>query len=119
MTGNYHGSIHVLINLSSLYQSLVQLLEHDRTISCPLNSNLLNILLLGGSKSRKRGGARGGPWAGPMGLARELGHGPSNFFRPSPARPVDRSTGLKDEPDSGLRPNFSEPGGLAWPVGDP
>ena len=39
MTENYHGSIHVLINLSSLYQSLVQLLEHDRAISCPLNSN--------------------------------------------------------------------------------
>ena len=46
MTGNYHGSIHILINLSSLYQSLVQLLEHDRAISCPLNSNLLNILLI-------------------------------------------------------------------------
>ena len=40
MTGNYHGSIHVLINLSSLYQSLVQLLEHDHAISCMLNSNL-------------------------------------------------------------------------------
>ena len=52
--GNYHGSIHVLINLSSMYQSLVQLLEHDRAISCPLNSNLLNILLLVG------GGGGGG-----------------------------------------------------------
>ena len=84
MTGNYHGSIHVLINLSSLYQSLVQLLKHDRAISCPLNSNLLNILLLGGGGSGlgKRGGAGGpvgwarglGPWAGPvawpMGLVR-------------------------------------------------
>ena len=46
VTGNYHESIHVLINLSSLYQSLVQFLEHDRAISCPLNFNLLNILLL-------------------------------------------------------------------------
>ena len=27
----------------------MQLLEHDHAISCPLNSNLLNILLLGGS----------------------------------------------------------------------
>ena len=66
MTGNYHRSINVLINLSSLYQSLVQLLEHDRAISCPLNSNLLNILLLGGGGSgpEKRGGPEG--WA--MGL---------------------------------------------------
>ena len=67
MTRNYHGSIHALINLSSLYQSLVQLLEHDRAISCPLNSNLLNILLLGGSGPRKRGGPGG---------CRGLGHGP-------------------------------------------
>ena len=100
MTGNYHGSIHVFINLSSLYQSLVQLLEHDRAISYPLNSNLLNILLLE-SGPRKRGGPRGpmgwvlglGPWAGP-----QLGHGPSNFFKPGPTRHVDRSTSLKDGP---------------------
>ena len=110
MTENYHGSIHDLINLSSLYQPLVQLLEHDRAISCPLNSNLLNILLLGGSGPGKRGGVRG---------ARGLGHGPSNFFKPGPALPVDWSTGLKDGPDSSLRPNFSEPGGPARPVGDP
>ena len=68
MTGNYHGPIHVLINLSSLYQSLVQLLEHDHAISCPLNSNLLNILLLGGA-GRGREGGQGGP----VGWARELG----------------------------------------------
>ena len=109
VTGNYHGSIHVLINLSSLYQSLVQLIEHDRAISYPLNSNLLNILLLRGSGSRKRGRARGGPLARPWAF---------KFFRPSPAQPVDRSTGLKDRPDSGLRPNFSGPGGSARPVGD-
>ena len=41
-----------------------------------------------------------------MSLARGLGHGPSNFFKPGPTWPVDRSTGLKDGPDSGLRPNF-------------
>ena len=76
VTGNYHGSIHVLINLSSMYQSLVQLLEHYRAISCLLNSNLLNILLLGESGPGKRGGA-----GGPMSLARGLGHGPSNFFK--------------------------------------
>ena len=76
MTENYHGSIHVLINLSYLYQSIVQLLEHDRAISYRLNSNLLNILLLGGSGPRKRGGAG----------ARGLGHGPSNFFKPGPDR---------------------------------
>ena len=69
--GNYHGFIHVLINLSSLYQSLMQLLEHDRAISYPLNFNLLNILLLGGSGPGKRGGGGGGggggglPWAWP------------------------------------------------------
>ena len=82
MTGNYHGSIHVLINLSSLYQLLVQLLEHDRVISCPLNFNLLNVLLLGGADRGKEGG----------GGAR----GPSNFFKSGPAKTVDRSTGLKD-----------------------
>ena len=87
----------------------MQLLEHDRAIPCPLNSNLLNILLLG----------KGGEWAGEERGARGLGHGPSNFFKPGQARPVDRSTGLKDGPNSGLRPNFSGPGGPAWPVGDP
>ena len=46
VTGNYLGSIHVLIFLNSLYLPLVQLLEHDHAISCPLNSNFLNILLL-------------------------------------------------------------------------
>ena len=46
VTRNYHGFIHVLIILSSLYWSLVRLLEHDHVIFCPLNSNLLNILLL-------------------------------------------------------------------------
>ena len=61
MTGNYHESIHVLINLSFLYQSLVQLLEHDRAISCPLNSNILNILLLGGGGAG-RGREGGGGW---------------------------------------------------------
>ena len=64
MTGNYHGSIHVLINLSSLYQLLVQLLEHDCVISCLLNSNLLNILLLEGADRGREGGR--GAWAGPM-----------------------------------------------------
>ena len=56
-----------------------------------------------------------------MGWGRELGpgHGPSNFFKPGLARPVDRSTGLKDGPDSGLRPNFFGSGGPAWPVEDP
>ena len=105
MTENYHRSIHVLINLSSLYQSLVQLLEHDRAISCPLNSNLLNILLLGGSGSGKSGGAGG--------------HGPSNFFKPGPARPIDQSTCLKDGPDSGLRPNLFGLGSPARSVRDP
>ena len=46
VTGNYHGSIHVLIILSVLYRSLVRLLEHNHVISCPLNSDILNILLL-------------------------------------------------------------------------
>ena len=63
MTENYHGSIHVLINLSVMYQSLVQLLEHDRAISCPLNSNILNILLLGERAEEERGGL--GLWAWP------------------------------------------------------
>ena len=118
---NYHGFIHVLINLSSLYQSLVQLLEHDRAISYPLNFNLLNILLLGGSGPGKRGGGGGGGGGGgcAVGLTSGLGHGPSNFFKSGPARPVDWSTGIKDGPDSGLRPNFSGPGGPAQPVGDP
>ena len=99
MTGNYHGSIHALINLSSLYQSLVQLLEHDRAISCPLNSNLLNILLLGGSGPGKRGGAGGAVgWA--MGLLWKV---------------LDPKDGL----DSGLRPNFFWPGSPTPPVGDP
>ena len=81
MTGNYHGSIHVLINLSYLYQSLVQLLEYDRVISCPLNSNLLNILLLGGAgRGRGGGGGGGGGGRAGVGLACGLGHGPSNFF---------------------------------------
>ena len=71
MTENYHGSIHVLINLSSSYQSLVQLLEHDRAISYPLNFNILNILLLWGSWPGKKGGGGGGgggelgSWVGP------------------------------------------------------
>ena len=73
VTGNYHESIHVLINSSSLYQSLVQLIKHDRAISCPLNSNILNILLLGGSRPGKKGGARElGPWAGLVGWAMGL-----------------------------------------------
>ena len=81
MTENYHGSIHALINLSSLYQSLVQLLEHDRAISYPLNSNLLNILLLGETGRGREEGAG----AGPVGWACGLSHGPSNFL--SPTRP--------------------------------
>ena len=72
VTGNYHGSIHVLINLSSLYQSLVQLLEHDRAISYPLNSNLLNILLLGG----------GGGGGGGAGRGREGGEGGAHGLGP-------------------------------------
>ena len=91
MTGNYHGSIHVLINLSSMYQSLMQLLEHDRGIPCPLNSNLLNILLLRGA-GRGREGGKGGSWAGPVSLARGLGprawpHGLQIFL--GQARPID------------------------------
>ena len=81
MTENYHGSIHVLINLSSLYQPLVQLLEHDHAISCPLNSNLLNILLLGGGAGQGREGGQGAH----VSLACGLGHGPSNFLKPDPA----------------------------------
>ena len=66
--GNYHRFIHVLINLSSLYQSLVQLLEHDCAFSCPLNSNLLNILLLGGERAGEEWVGGGGPVGWAMGL---------------------------------------------------
>ena len=68
---------------------------------------------LGGNREGRR--ERGERWA----WARELGHGFSNFLKPGPARPVNRSTGLKVAPDSGLRPNFFGPGGPAQPIGDP
>ena len=104
MTGNYHGSIHVLINLNSFYQSLAQLFEHDHVISYPLNFNILNILLLGERAEEEKGAG------GPVGL---------QIFLFGLAWPVDRSTGLKDRPNSSLRPNFSGPDGPTRPAGNP
>ena len=63
-------------------------------------------------------GNRGGGWnwegegrLGPVGRA----IGFQIFFKPGPIQPVDWSTGLKDGPDSGLRPNFFGPDGPARP----
>ena len=58
-------------------------------------------------------GEGGGGW-GREAWASGSGHRLSNFFKLGPALLVDWSTGLKDRPDWGLRPNFAP-----RPVRDP